>query len=921
MRRALRLIFGRAQIAHAVDDEIAFHLEMRIQRLMAAGMSPERARREALRQFGDLETVKHDCVSLDEERERAMQRANMLDELRQDVAYAFRTLRRNAGFSVVIVATLALGIGANTAIFTLIDAVLLRSLPVPGAHRLVAVGDPARTSSLSQGGSRFDLLSHPLYRALRARATVFDGVLASGRTERLDVRVDREGGSAEHPRGRLVSGNYFSVLGVPAAFGRSFSAEEEGEGAAAEPAVVISHDYWQRRFAGDRAIVGRKLTINGVPATIIGVGPEGFTGEIVGASTEIWMPLSMQPLLTPHRRYLDDWSTSWLLALGRLAPGTTLEQARSSIAPILRQVIEDNAGGFKDQQLASVLAAARTDSVFVSDGAKGFSRVRRTFRAPLMTLMVGVALLLLIVCANVANLLLARAIARAREIGVRLALGAGRGRLVRQLLTESFVLGAAGAAGGLLVAWWGSRLLITLAADGASAIPLETRLDLPVLGFTLALTLAAVAVFGLVPALRASRVDLATTMRAHARAVGGAGGVNWGVRGQRIPVGRLLIAAQVALSLVLLVGAGLLVRSLRSLQQGEVGLDRDHLLIVDVDVGARGYAGARRSALVRTLAERFERIPGVLAASYSENGIFSGTESQTTLSVQGFTARHEKDSLVYSDQVGPGYARTIGARVLQGRDFRPDDDDRGPRVAMLNERAARFYFPDAAAVGKWIRVDSTTMEIVGVIGDVKDHDLRTDVGRRIYLPYLAPQGEPGSAVFEIRTTGDPARIAPAVRSEITAVDATLSIDGIDPLARLMRQSLREERLVARLAAGFGVGALLLAALGLYGVMTYAINRRTGEIGLRVALGAQRGTVIRLVLFDALRIVVVGFVVGLPLALASVRLLDSQLHGVAPSDPVAIAAAVLVLTVSAVAAVLMPALRASRVAPIVALREE
>ena len=917
MRRALRIIFGRTQIAHAVEDEIAFHIDMRAQRLVAAGLSPDAARREAMRQFGDLEAVRRDCVTFDEERERAMRRANLFDEVRQDVAYAFRTLRRNIVFSLVVISTLALGIGANTAIFTLVDAVLLRSLDVPGAQQLVAVGNPTRTNSMSQGGPRFDLVSYPLYQAIRARTPTFDGVLASGRADRVDVTV--AGHQVEHPRARYVSGNYFAVLRVPVALGRGFG-EQEDRVVGASAVVVVSHDYWVRRFAGDRGMVGRKILINDVPNTIIGVAAAGFRGEIVGASYDLWMPITMQPVLDPHRPWLEDWTTSWLLLLGRLTPKATLDQARASVTTVLRQAVADHASDFKGESPGNVISAARTDSVYVSSGAKGFSRVRSTFQAPLLTLMAGVALLLLIVCANVANLLLARAIARGREIGVRLALGAGRARLVRQLLTESVVLATAGAAGGLLVAWWGSRLLITLAADGASVIPLEPRLDLPVLVFTLAMAMLAVALFGLAPALRASRVDLATTMRAHARAVGG-GGSAINARGQRIPVGKLLIAAQVALSLVLLVGAGLLVRSLRSLQGRDTGLDRDRLLIVEVDVATRGYQGARRAALVRDLSSRFARVPSVTAVGYSENGIFSGTESMTAISAQGFTARTQDDSLIHYDQIGPDYVHAVGARLLQGREFTDHDDDRAAKVVLLNETAARLYFPGGSALGKWIRQDSTTFAVVGVVGDVKDHDLRAPPVRRMYFPYLQPQGEPVNAVFEIRTTGEPARIGPAVRAAVAAADASLPVTGLDPLTRLMRQSLREERLVARLATGFGVAALLLAALGLYGVMTYAITRRTGEIGLRVALGAQRANVIRLVLSDALRIVAVGFVVGLPLALVSLRLLDSQLHGVGTTDPIAIGTAFIVLTVSAVIAALVPAMRAARVAPVVALREE
>jgi predicted permease len=913
MRRAVRLIFRRAQIVDAVDDELAFHLDMRTQRLIACGMAPDAARREALRQFGNFESVRRDCVTFDEERERTMRRRNHWEELIQDLVYAVRTLRRNLGFSLVVVLTLALGIGANTAIFTLIDAVVLRRLDVPHPEQLVAIGNQARVTALSQGGARLDILSYPLYREIRSRTRAFEGLAASGRADRVEVAAD--GRTAEHARGRYVSGNFFTVLGVSAALGRVFGPEED-RAAGASPVVVISYDYWQRRFAADRDIVGKKLLINDVPVTVAGVGREGFRGEVVGSAYDIWLPITMQPVLMPHQRYLEDWSTSWLLLLGRLRPGATLAQARVEVRTIARQVLEDHVSAFIYSPPANVREVARENPMSIESGARGFSRVRSNYESPLLILMVGVSLLLLIVCANVANLLLSRSIARGREIGVRLALGAGRGRLVRQLLTESAVLALAGAVSGLLLAAWGSRLLVALAADGAN-IPLDLRLDLPVLAFTLVLSLAAVALFGLAPALRASRVDLATTMRAQARSVSGGLGTSVG---HRLPAAKLLIAAQVALSVVLLTGAALLVRSLRSLEKQPMGLDREHLLIADLDVGSRGYPAAQRGTLVEELAGRFSRIPGVLGVSYSENGIFSGTESQSGISVEGFTPRVEADSESVYDQVGPRYAAAIGARLLQGRDFDARDNTHTGYVALVNESFARFYFP-SGAVGRWFKSDTTPIQIVGVINDVIDHDLRSGPPRRYYLPYLHAQGDPSAARFEIRTSGDPARIGPEVRRVVMAVDPLLPIDGIDPLTQLTRQSVRVERLLARLATGFGIGALLLAAIGLYGVMTYAVTRRTGEIGLRVALGAQRSGVIGLVVGDALRVVLLGFAIGLPVALGALRLIGAQLHGVGTTDPLSLGVALAVLLASAIVAVTVPALRASRVSPIVALREE
>jgi predicted permease len=928
VRKVFRIPVGRARIPRDVDDELAFHLEMRAQRLIAAGWSPDAAPQEALRQFGDVAAVRHDCVIMDEQRERAMKRAYVMEEFQQDVVYALRTLRRNIGFTLVIVCALAIGIGANTAIFTLINAVLVRSLPVQHPEQLVAIGNPVRVNSFSQGSPRTDLLAYPVYKDIRDHNRSFTGVLATGRAGRLDVRIDGTNGEFEHPRGRFVSANYFSVLGIRPAAGRVFNGTED-ETPGSSPVATISHGYWTRRFHNDPAAIGRSIVVQGVRVTIIGVTLPSFTGEIVGASPDLWLPIGMQDALHPHQRVLNDLTSSWLLGLGRLAPGVTLEQARKEMTTLIERSIVSRATGTNGPAFL-----ASKPKYYVSDGSKGFSRVRSTFHAPLLTLMIGVGLLLCIICANVANLLLARSIARGREMAVRLALGADRPRLVRQLLTESVVLALFGGAVGMFVAMWGSRGLLVLAAGGGT-LPIDLAMDGWVLAFTLALSFAAVLLFGLVPALRASRVDLASTMRAGAHSVAGSA---LGHRGQRAPLGKLLIAGQVALSVVLLVGASMLVRSLRNVQSVDVGLDRDHLLVLDVDINARGYtivppgkplgttpSGPSLSSLVHTLRERFEALPGVVAVGYSENGIFSGTESGTSIEIPGFAMRTSDDSSVAYDQASPGYVNAIGGKVLQGRDLAASDEGQLARIALVNHALAQFYFPNQSAVGKFLHTqDSIAIQIVGVIADTRDHELEGTPARRMYFPYAHHDtllGVPGSLRFEIRVAGDPAAFVQSVRRKVVAFDPALPIDGIDPLPTLMRQSISEERLVAQLATAFGVLALLLAGVGLYGVMTYAISRRTGEIGLRVALGAQRSNVLNMVLVDALRLVGVGVAIGLPLALASTRLLRTQLHGIDSIDPVSIAVAVGVLSSSAVVAVLIPALRAARVSPIVALRTE
>jgi predicted permease len=917
VRRVFRLPATRARLARDVDEELAFHLETRVQGLIASGMTPDAARREAVRQFGDLESVRRSCVTMDEQREYSMRRANFVSELTQDLAFTTRTLRRSAGFTGLVVGALAIGIGANTAIFSMIDAVFVRGLPVSHPEQLVAVGDPTRINSHSGGTPRTDLLSVPLYRDVRDQNDVFSGVLASGRTDRLDVRIGTAATGLEHPRGRFVSGNYFSLLGVGAVAGRTFDASADSV-TTGDAAVTISYGYWVRRFHGDRSAVGQTIIIDDARFTIVGVTPPGFTGEIVEQQPDMWIPLGMHDIMRPHQPALRDRFTSWLLLMGRLKPAVTLDQARSEIGPLVSRDIVTHAS----PMVASGFLQGHPKT-WVSSGAKGFSRVRSTFEAPLVTLMIGVALLLCIICANVANLLLARAIARGREMSVRLALGANRGRLVRQLLTEAAVLAALSALAGLVVARAASRWLIGLAAGGG-ALGIGGGLSPTILAFTLAVSVLAVAVFGLAPALHASRVDLASTMRSGAQP-GASGSLGRGVR--RRPLGSLLIAGQVALSIVLLVGAAILVRSLRNLRETDLGFDRDHLIVADLDIGSRGYVGTPLATLVHSLRDKVAAIPGVVGVTYSENGIFSGSDSHTTIELPGFSVRSPDDTTVAYDNVGPNYAAAIGGRVVAGRDLTADDENKPARTALVNRGLADFYSPHENAIGKYIHFnDSIAVQIVGVIADVRDHGLTGRLDRRLYFPYVHTDtnsnqlGTVGALRLEVRTAGDPSALVDQIRKAIVSIDPSLPIDGVAPLTALIADYIRQEILLARLATAFGVLALALAAIGLYGVMSYSVVRRTGEIGLRAALGAQRRDIVRLVLTDAMTLVVAGLLVGLPLSISLMRLLGAQLHGVGTADPASIVLSVTVLVASAIVAVLVPAFRAARVAPIVALRE-
>jgi len=703
-----------------------------------------------------------------------------------------------------------------------------------------------------------------------------------------------------------VSANYFSVLQVPAVLGRTFSPDED-RSAGSAPVLVISHAYWKTRFGGTRSIIGRSVVVNGVPLTIVGVAPQSFAGDIVGQQTDLWIPIVEQPALMPNAPALTDRSISWILMMGRLAPGVTLSQARSELTALENRSLTEN-GTASDR--TRIERNVREKPLEVETGARGFSYYRHLLAAPLFILMAAVCVVLLVVCANLANLMLSRASARGREMSVRMALGANRARLVQQLLTESVLFSAVGGALGVLRAIWGSSALIAL-TGGAQV---DASLDWRVFAFTGVLSLATAVLFGLVPALRATQVELATALRSHGRGVASA------ERGtSRFGLGRMLVAAQVALSVLLLVGTGMLVRSMQRLQNTDIGVARDRLLLVEVDAQRAGYKDARLLALMRALIARATETSGVTGASLSENGIFSGTESGTNVRVEGFTARADEDSIIAYDDVGPAYFRTIGAHIVQGRDFESRDNESGAKVAVLNQTAARFFFPHGSALGAHINADSATYEIIGVVSDVEEQNLRAEPTRRLYLPAFQISETPGKFSLEVRTAGVPGPMGESLRRSLAAVDPSLSLR-VQPLSDLIQQSIAQDKLVARVVSIFGILALALAALGLYGVMTYATTRRTSEFGLRMALGADPSNVLRLVLGEAMLLVAGGVMVGMPAALGAMQLVKHQLYEIGLLDWPSILVALVVLGASAALAGYLPARRAARVGPLVALQD-
>jgi predicted permease len=911
-RRVFRLDAGPRRVERAVDDEIAFHIDMRTRKLVAQGMSPETARATAVEQFGDVHALRDECLAIDYKQERAMKWSERYAAVVQDARYTVRSLRKTPSFTIAVVLLLALGIGANTATFTVIDALMLRELPVAHPEQLVTIGDPAAVGSSWNGSPEFRYVSLPVYLDVRDHNTTLSGLYASGEAGGLDLALPGAASDAvaDHPRGRFVTGNYFSVLGIPAFAGRVFAADED-RAPLDDPVVVISHDYWTREFAGDQSVLGKKILINGVTLTIVGVTPPSFRSDVVGRTTDVWIPMMMEPAIKPQRNAIGNREWSWLQMMGRLAPGVPVARARGELTTLVLESIRAHITGRLLTQFNEDLA---TEPMRVDAGARGFSSERESYAKALVVLMSAVGLVVLVVCANVSNLMLSRATARSREMTVRLTLGAGRARLVQQLLTESALLAIAGGAIGLLLAAWGSRLLLAIASPGDRPIPLDVSPHPTILAFTAATTLLSVMLFGLVPALRASRVDLATSLRAHGRSLMGLHG-----RIGRVPLVKALVVGQIALSSVLLVGAGLLVQSMRHILNADLGLDRDRVLVVDVASSRLGYSGARLSSLMKDLADRTRQMPGVTAASYSFEGVFSGGYSSGHVNVPGYVAAADSLREVGYDEVGPGYFHSIGARIMRGRDFEPRDLAAGNQMAAINETMARAYFAGVDPIGRTIEMDSDTYTVGAIVRDIEERDVRAKPLRHLYIP-IAPPSQAQSFVLLAHVDGDPSRLVAPIRTALAEIDPKLRSEAL-PLERLVRASVSNDALVAQVTSFFGIVTLVLAGLGLYGVIAYATSQRTNEVGLRLALGAQPSRVAGMVVADALRLAATGIAIGLPSGLLAARLIRGQIVGVGQIDPPSLAVAIGLLSAVALVASYVPARRAARVGPLEALRAD
>jgi len=843
----------------------------------------------------------------------------LLENTLKDLRFGARALAGNPAVTAVAALSLALGIGANTAIFSLIDTVLVKTLPVRDARQLVLLTAPtAQGVSIGSQGPERQNLSYGEYEHIRDAQQVFQGMFASESSlERISATVD--GGSPEDLRPRLVSGSYFPVLGIAPTVGRTFTAADD-QAPRNAPYAVISYAYWDKRFGRSPDAVGKVIKLGKASLTIVGVAPRGFFGETVGQSPDLWVPIMMEPDLMPGRDWLHDDESSvtrvmWLQVMGRLKPGVSLQQAQADINVVFQQILNAyQVHGLTAEQRRSQLE----QRLQLHDGAKGANSLSDDFRQPLLVLMSVVGMVLLIACANIANLLLARAAGRQKEIAVRLAMGAGRMRLGTQLITESLLLAAVGGALGLLFAAWGSSILLQVVSNGPDPVPLDVRIDLRVLGFTAALAIATGILFGLAPAFRAARVEVASTLRENSRGVMGGGG--------RISLGKTLVAAQIAISLLLLIGSGLFIRTLRNLENVELGYGRDNLVLVDIDATTAGYRGPSAADLYARLLDGIRGIPGVKSATFSQNGLFSGSESGTQLYVEGYTPAKAGDTGARFDAVGPDYFAALGIPILRGRDIGRQDTGASTPVCVINQTMARDFFAGRDPLGKHIKDlfpgSNAQFEIVGVAQNVRDHNLRGDIPRRFYVP--AAQGLPSVPEFvnfEVRAAAGPGTVVQAVRAKIQAADRTLPIGTPSTLNELVERQLLQERIIAQLSTFFGALALLLACMGLYGVLSYAVARRTNEIGIRMAVGAGHGSVVWMILRETMVLVAVGAVAGAGASLGMARLVASRMFGVSAGDPLTILAAAATLTVVALVAACFPAMRAARIDPMIALRVE
>jgi predicted permease len=831
--------------------------------------------------------------------------------LAHHLRYTFRSFRKNPGFAAIAVLSLALGIGANTAIFSLLDRVLLRSLPVRSPEQLVlfTANGPRRGSVNTQYDDTYTF-SYPMYRDFRDRAPGLNGVIAwfpiaasfslKGTTERVNAN--------------LVSGNFFEVLGVGTALGRPIT-PEDARASGSTPVAVLSYSFWQQRFGGNADVLNQQIDLNGQPLTVVGVAARGFNGVAMGEAPAAFVPVTMKPLLA-GRADLESRRAMWLNVMGRLKPGATRQSVEAALNVFWRPILEDEVSAIT-RTTAAFRQRFVTRRISLADASNGISALRLFFREPLILLMALVGLVLLIACANVANLMIARAAGRQKEIAIRLSVGATRGDIVRQILTESLVLAAAGGAIGIAVATWGGRVLIGFMPFTEITATVSADPDWRILGFTAAVAILCGIFFGLAPALQTTRPDLASTLKEQAGAVVGSGA--------QVRLRKGLVVAQVALSLLLLTGAGLFLRSLGNLKGVALGFRADHLMSFTIQPALSGYTPPRAIALFDALRQRAAGLPGVRSVAATQTPLLANENWDMGVTVPGYEPK-ENENAPNVTAVSPGYFAALGMPLAAGREFREGDNAAGPRVAVVNQTFAQVYFGGMNPIGRqfYFTADAQRLpvEIVGVAKDGKYADVREEKQRFVFCPYAQQYNSGiGGMTYYVRTSQDPETLAGALRQAVREADANLPVYNMKTMQRQIEEDVFADRMVSALSAFFGLLATVLAAIGLYGVMSYTVTRRTREIGIRMALGASRRDVLGIVLGEVALLAAIGIAIAAPLSFPLASLAKSMLYGVAPHDAAVLAGAAALLAFTALAAGYIPAARAARVDPLTALRHD
>ena len=832
-----------------------------------------------------------------------------------DFRYALRTLLHAPAFSLVVVLTLGLGIGANTAIFSLMDQLLLRLLPVVRPEELVQLDGPGPFSGRTQNDQTF---SYPMYRDLRDGNDVFTGLVARAPASANLV----EAGQAERVTVEMISGNTFEVLGVRPVLGRALTPDDDRV-RAGHPVVMLSHDYWTRRFAGRSEILNHTLTINTTTMTVVGVAPPGFAGVVALDTPDVFVPLMMKAQITPTWDDLDNRRSRWVNVIGRLKPGLAVDAAKARLDVLYKQINAAELESVPEFAAASALFKERfrAKSIAVEPAGRGLSGLRGGFSTPIAVLMGMVGLVLLIACANVANLLIARAAARQKEMGVRLALGASRARIMRQTLFESLLLSLAGGMVGLVLSIWLGELLVGLLPSGGSADALSTTPDLRVGLFTLAVSVFTAVVFGLAPALQSSRPDMNQTLREEAGSLAGSA--------SHARLRKTLVVAQVAVSMLLVAGAGLFARSLYNLQHLSPGFDATALVSFAVSPELAGYDQTRIKRFYQTLQQELQRLPGVRGATLAAEPVLTDSVSSRTVQVQGYETKPDENMNPWTNEVAPGHFRTMGMPLVLGREFTERDAAGAPLVAIVNETFARYYFGTENPLGRrfgWRVLNNPgAIEIVGVVKDSLHGGMRegttpdNEIRRFVYTPLQQGTELTGMTVYVRATPAGADGLIDAVRDTVRRLDPSLPVYNVTTMENTIDEAMFTERMLAVLSAAFGLLATLLAAVGLYGLMSYTVARRTREIGIRMALGAERGTVVWLVLREVAILTGLGIVIGVPAALGLSRLVASQLFGLSATDPITLTVAAVTLGLVGAAAGYLPARRAADVEPVTALR--